>query len=114
VEDEGLAGRAAELGPAFREGVAAALAPLGERVGEVRGVGLMLGAEIVRDRVSREPDASMVRRLALLGKRHGLIIGTSWDWTTIVLLPPLTMTRDQMGDGLARLEAAASDAVAWG
>ncbi len=107
VEEEGLSGRAATLGRELLAGVRAACARrLPDRIGEVRGIGMMVGVEFVRDRESRKADPMLVRRLALRCKRHGLIIGTSWDWSVIVLLPPLTLTEGEMREGVARFEEA--------
>ncbi len=110
VEEEGLVGRSAKLGRELLTGVRAACERrLPDRIGEARGIGMMVGVDLVRDRESREADPMLVRRLALRCKRHGLIIGTSWDWSVIVLLPPLTLTEGEMREGVARFEEAVGE-----
>jgi diaminobutyrate-2-oxoglutarate transaminase len=95
-----LPGHAAELG-------SIALATLREAaqelpsVGEVRGRGLMIGIELVRDPHSKEPWrelADEVRR-ACCGK--GLIIETGGHYGNVArFLPPLVLTRELLMRGL--------------
>jgi predicted acetylornithine/succinylornithine family transaminase len=60
----------------------------------VRGVGLMWGLDTV------QPAADIVRR----ARERGLLLLSAGDHT-VRLLPPLTIRRDELADGLARLEA---------
>lgn len=64
-------------------------------IGEIRGMGLMLGMEFVRDRESREPAKDEAHDVAELAKEHGLLVGTSGIFgNTIRLTPPLCFTKD--------------------
>ncbi|MGH9472521.1 MAG: aminotransferase class III-fold pyridoxal phosphate-dependent enzyme, partial [Terriglobales bacterium] len=61
-------------------------------VGEVRGLGLMIGIEMVRDQRSKTPDPALRDRIVQRAFEHGLLIlgcGTS----TVRLMPPLICTR---------------------
>jgi 4-aminobutyrate aminotransferase-like enzyme len=75
---------------------------LPEHVGEIRGSGMMVGIEIVQDRLSRTPAPSLTRRIVLHAWRAGLMIGTSWDWRCIILMPPLTLDEGSLANGLDR------------
>jgi acetylornithine/N-succinyldiaminopimelate aminotransferase len=75
----------------------AALGELSSRradVRAVRGVGLMWGIDTV------QPAADIVRR----ARERGLLVLSAGDHT-VRLLPPLTIRRDELADGLSRLEA---------
>jgi 4-aminobutyrate aminotransferase-like enzyme len=86
-----------------------ALAELFERTlpahtGQVRGIGLLIGVELVKDQTTLEPALNLVKRLVLRCLRAGLMIGTSWDWTTLIIMPPLTIDDATMGEALSALE----------
>ena len=64
-----------------------------ECIGDVRGMGLMLGVEFVTDKASRKPDAALRDRIEMACFERGLIIlgcGTS----TIRWSPPLILTKE--------------------
>ncbi len=72
-------------------------------VGEVRGLGLMIGIEIVRNQETKEPAPDLRDRLEKLAFERGLLIlgcGTN----SIRLCPPLVITRDQADFAIATLE----------
>jgi 4-aminobutyrate aminotransferase len=80
-------------------------------VGEVRGLGLMIGIELVKDQNTRERAPELRNRLVhMLFERGVLVLGAGPN--TIRLSPPLIITRDQAGylidtvqDCLTRLAA---------
>lgn len=59
--------------------------------GEVRGMGLMIGIELVRDLTTKEPAPRLAKRILLRCLRGGLMIGTSWDWHCLIIMPPLIL-----------------------
>ncbi len=108
VLGEDLVGNAARVGPYLQERLRAKLAghPL---VGDVRGVGLIAGVELVADRATRELFAPAVvkvaPRIAQGCMEDGLIVRALPGGHVIALSPPLCITRvqvDQIVDGLAR------------
>jgi 4-aminobutyrate aminotransferase len=57
-------------------------------VGEVRGLGLMIGVELVKDRDTREPDPGARDRVVRKAFEHGLLV-LSCGESTVRLMPPL-------------------------
>ncbi len=72
-------------------------------VGEVRGLGLMIGVELVRDQVTKEKATVERDRIINLAFRRGLLILGAGD-NTIRLSPPLTITREQADYAMDVLE----------
>jgi 4-aminobutyrate aminotransferase len=74
-------------------------------VGEVRGLGLMIGIELVRDQDSRERASDLRDRvLDALFRRGVLILGAGPN--VVRLSPPLVITRDQADYAVDALEGA--------
>jgi diaminobutyrate-2-oxoglutarate transaminase len=70
-------------------------------VGDVRGRGLMVGIELVRDRDSREPWGEMASRVRTECFRRGVIIEVGGHFGNVArFLPPLTITRELMLTGI--------------
>jgi 4-aminobutyrate aminotransferase len=73
-------------------------------VGDVRGLGLMIGIELVRDQQTKEKAPDLRDRMVDLAFQRGLLILGAGD-NTLRLCPPLTITRDQCDFALDTLEA---------
>jgi alanine-glyoxylate transaminase/(R)-3-amino-2-methylpropionate-pyruvate transaminase len=64
-------------------------------VGEVRGLGLMLGVELVRDRQSKEPATAETAEVLELAKERGLLLGKGGLYgNTLRIKPPMCLTKD--------------------
>lgn len=75
-------------------------------VGDVRGLGGMLGLEFVTDPESREPNGNFVSNLVQEALQRGLLIENAGSAGHVVrFLAPLTMTDEQLTAGLDILEA---------
>lgn len=88
----GLVANSAEVGGHLKAGLEK-LKEKYECIGDVRGMGLMLGVEFVTDKASRKPDAALRDRIEMACFERGLIIlgcGTS----TIRWSPPLILTKE--------------------
>ncbi|MDY6876742.1 MAG: aspartate aminotransferase family protein [Chloroflexota bacterium] len=71
-------------------------------VGDVRGVGLMIAVEFIKPGTDKEPNTTAVRRILQRALDGGLLLYPCGHWTqTIRLIPPLTVTREQVDEGLA-------------
>ncbi len=64
-------------------------------IGEVRGLGLMLGVELVTDRQTKEPATTQTADAMELCKERGLIIGKGGlQGNTLRIKPPMCITKD--------------------
>ena len=84
-----------------------------ECIGDVRGKGLMIGAELITDRASRKPAAALCQRVLTRAYHNGLIL-LSCGVSTVRFIPPLTTTRAQVDEAVALLRTALKEAVAEG
>lgn len=65
-------------------------------VGDVRGLGLMIGVELVRNRITKEPATAFLPRVQNLAKERGLIVGKGgFHGNTLRLSPPLTIGKTE-------------------
>ena len=101
IRDEGLMENAARVGRTFRDGLAALT---GDTLGEVRGAGLFLGADMLRDGA---PAPERAARLVNLMRDEGVLISATGPQGHILKLrPPLPFSADnavQLVETVARL-----------
>lgn len=82
-------------------------------IGDVRGLGAMVGVEFVRDRASKEPHPELVARISQKCLEKRLITVKAGVYSNVIrLLSPLVITDEELEEGLARLESAMTEAVA--
>ncbi|MET0400512.1 MAG: aspartate aminotransferase family protein [Longimicrobiaceae bacterium] len=104
LREERLVERSAELGARIMARLAEATADH-PRVGEVRGRGMMIGVEMVRDRQSREPAPELAGRLMTEGLRRGVILlGGGIHGSVLSLSPPFVLTEAQADAALGTVE----------
>ncbi len=88
------------------EQLRAGLLKLQERhawIGDVRGMGLMQGIEIVRDPKTKEPDKDRAARLMEATRDEGVLVGQGGLWGTVVRIgPSLLITEEEMAEGIER------------
>ena len=76
-------------------------------VGDVRGIGSMVGIEFVKDRKTKEPNPELVKAMIQYAVQHGLLIESAGTWGNVIrFLCPLVVTDAQLDAGLAILEDA--------
>jgi 4-aminobutyrate---pyruvate transaminase len=83
-------------------------------VGEIRGLGLIAGVELVADRRTKrafEPAGAVGAAFFRHAQAHGLIIRAIGD--TIALSPPLIIKPDQVKELVARFRLALEETLAW-
>jgi 4-aminobutyrate aminotransferase len=103
IEDEGLVENAARVG-------AAALTRLAEikarhrLIGDVRGRGLVIGIELVRDRESKQPAPEAAEAVLYRALSRQLCFKTTMG-NVLTLTPPLTITVQEMERALGIIEA---------
>src|SRR3954467_204760 len=109
-KEEGIVEHAAEMAGPVGEGLRA-LAERHPSIGEVRGLGLFWALELVRNRETREPlvpfnatgeAAAPIGRLMKAALERGLYLMTHWN--VVMVCPPLTITREELDEGLAILD----------
>jgi 4-aminobutyrate aminotransferase-like enzyme len=72
-------------------------------IGDVRGVGLLIGIDLVRDRATKEPlGRALTERIFLEALRRGLLM--MGYFPRVRINPPLTITAEQADAGLAILD----------
>jgi 2,2-dialkylglycine decarboxylase (pyruvate) len=110
LEKERLTERAAELGKHLLAGFAD-LKRRHERVGDVRGLGLLAGIELVKDRHTREPARDFARAVHGRALELGLVLNVvkTSNANTLRFAPPLTITKAELESGLAILDQALAD-----
>ena len=109
-KEEGIVENAAEMGDVFAEQLRT-LQDKHPSIGEVRGLGCFWGLELVKNRETREPLVPFnaageafapVARLSKAALERGLYLMTHWN--VIMVCPPLTITRDEIEEGIAILD----------
>jgi 4-aminobutyrate aminotransferase len=78
-------------------------------IGDVRGKGLMIGVEFVKDRTTKEPAHRLRDQIVHLAFSHGLLLLGCAD-STIRVAPPLSTPRDKLDEGLEILDYAIAEA----
>jgi taurine--2-oxoglutarate transaminase len=109
LREDRIIEHAAGMGPVLKR----LLTDLGEAhpsVGDVRSIGLFGILELVKNRATREPltpwnkSSPAMTALRKYCLDHGLFLYTHWH--TVLIIPPLVMTEDQLKEGFAVLDKA--------
>jgi 4-aminobutyrate aminotransferase len=80
-------------------------------IGEVRGKGLMIGAELIKPGAERKPDAALCQRLLTRAFHNGLLL-LSCGVSTLRIIPPLLVSRSEVDEAFVLLETALGEALA--
>jgi taurine---2-oxoglutarate transaminase len=108
--EEGVVENAAEVG-SYLGAELRAFQDRHPSIGEVRGLGCFWGVELVKNRATREmlvpynasgEAAAPVARLAKAALERGLYLMTHWN--VIMVVPPLTIMREEVDEGIAILD----------
>ena len=114
METEKLTERAAEMGAYLIDGLRGLMSD--KLVGDVRGKGLLIGVELVKDRATKEPvGPAQITSVVDFCRDHGVIVGRAGGGrrygNTITLCPPLVITRaecdrivETLGQAVATLD----------
>ncbi|MCO8254894.1 acetyl ornithine aminotransferase family protein [Haladaptatus sp. AB618] len=108
IDDENLLDNATEVG-AHLMGELDALAEEFPQIAEVRGLGLMIGAEFV-DPETGKPDGDLSEAVMHTAWRHGLMI-LPCGQSTVRFAPPLTITKEQATVGIELFGEALAEAL---
>lgn len=76
-------------------------------VGDVRGMGLVIGVELVKDKKTKEPAPDLTRRMIDLAAQQGLLIGSVGTFGNVIrVAPPLVITEEEAQESLDLFERA--------
>jgi len=123
-EKEKLADNSAKMGAYMMDELRGMMDRLSV-IGDVRGLGLFMGVELVKDRESKEsliprdlpreekmnPEKNPMQYFATKLKLNGLLLGSSWNTSILRMMPALVITREQVDEGLDILEATLEETV---
>jgi 4-aminobutyrate aminotransferase-like enzyme len=105
LRDETLQANAAEVGALVQDGIRS-IAQRDERIGDVRGAGLYIGVEFVKDRDTKEPDsATALAAVDGLRQRRVLISATGFHANNLKIRPPLVFSSADADRLVSQLEA---------
>jgi len=79
-------------------------------IGDVRGKGLLIAMEIVKDKETKEPDPETAEKIREIAMKKGVLLTGQFGKHTIRLLPPLVITEEQLENGLNLVEEAIREA----
>jgi len=100
IRDEDLIANAVARGAELRAGMERVAAE-DDRIGDVRGPGLMIGVEFVRDRATRDPDGSLPDRLSAAAADAGLLVLTCGRQHEVIRwIPPLDVTAAEISEAV--------------
>src|SRR5438128_10570445 len=105
IEDDDLKKNSAEVGAYFRQ----RLEELKDKypvIGDVRGMGLMQGLELVRDRETKEPDPQSVARVMEETKKRRVLVGKGGLYGNVIRTGMmLNSTKDHVDELIGALDA---------
>jgi len=100
IEEEGLVQRAEQVGAQIRSRWEEIAGDVPE-VGEVRGLGAMIGVEFVKDRETKEPNKQLTSRLVDGATERGVVAVSCGIYKNVLRhLVPLVITDEQLAEGL--------------
>ncbi|MBN9274638.1 MAG: aminotransferase class III-fold pyridoxal phosphate-dependent enzyme, partial [Mesorhizobium sp.] len=109
IEGEDLRGNALAIGTYLMD----AFRDMQERhavISDVRGLGLFLGIELVRDRASKAPATDFARAVANGARRRGVLMGTEGPHDNVLKLrPPMIFSRRDADHLIAVLQETFAD-----
>jgi 4-aminobutyrate aminotransferase-like enzyme len=106
IKEENYLEKAAKLGAHLKKRIDE-LKESHKIIGDVRGQGMMLGIELVRDRATKEPASQEILTVMELCREEGLLIGKGGlDNNVIRLQPPLELTDAQIDQAYTILDGA--------
>lgn len=109
LEDENIPANAAVQGARLKQQLTEIYRRyLLQYLAEVRGQGLIIGVEL-KEKNSNEPNPRLAMRLLLSMLKKGLMWCASWDYHTMIALPPLIINDSEMDHALNIIEDSARE-----
>lgn len=111
IEKENLCDRALEIAGKCRD-TFHSFKEKYEEVGDVRGIGCMMGIEFVTDKEKKAPNTNLVSAIVENCVRKGLIVESAGSHSNVIrFLCPLVVTDEQLDIGLKILESAIEECI---
>jgi 4-aminobutyrate aminotransferase-like enzyme len=108
IKESNYLKKAAKLGDKLKKNLIS-LQDNHKLIGEVRGQGMMLGIELVRDRATKQPAIQEMLQVMEYCRERGLLIGKGGlDNNVVRLQPPLELSEEQMENACAIMDEAFS------
>ncbi len=106
---ENLVSNCEQVGNYFRKQLHA-LAERHQVIGDIRGKGLFLGVELVKDRSSKEPASELAAQIPDAMKDAGVLMGMTGRYGNMLKVrPPLTFSRDNVDTVIQALDKVLGD-----
>lgn len=81
-------------------------------IGDVRGRGLMLAIELVKDRATREPDPETTTEVFEASRRHGLVLSKSGPHRSVLrMVPPLCLSMQDVDQVATTMDQCFAEAI---
>ena len=110
IEQEGLLERSQTIGAVMKDRLAQ-LKVKHPQIGNVRGLGAMVGIEFVTGD-DKTPNSTVVDKIVDHARDNGLILLPTGTYSNVIrLLPPINMSDEELDEGLNKLEEAIEAAL---
>jgi 4-aminobutyrate aminotransferase len=107
IESEGLLEQATAMGAYARQRMEA-MATRHDLIGDIRGLGLLMGMELLKDRASCQRAVDEAEQVMYACLSRGLNFKVTMG-NILTLTPPITITRQEMEEAMDRLEEAIAE-----
>lgn len=103
-EKEPLVKNSAEMGAYIKAGLEKIMVKC-PYLGDVRGMGLVMGIEFVKDKTTKQPAPELIRPIIDQCAQNGILIGSVGMYGNVLrIAPPLVITKEQADESLAIME----------
>lgn len=111
IEEDRLMDNAETAGKRLREGLED-LKDKHASIGDVRGMGLMVGVELVKDRKTKEPAGDLATKVLERARANGLVIGKGGLYANVLRMsPPLNISAGDVDQAVAILDKSLAEAA---
>ena len=111
IEEDRLMDNAETAGKRFLDGLES-LKQKHASIGDVRGMGLMVGVELVKDRKSKEPAGDLANKVLERARANGLVIGKGGLYANVLRMsPPLNISTADIDQAVSIVDKSLEEAV---
>jgi 4-aminobutyrate aminotransferase-like enzyme len=104
MKEEQLVRNSARMG-AYMKRRLQAMARKCKYLGDVRGMGLVMGMEFVKDKRTRAPAPELIKPLIVACANNGLLVGSVGVYGNVIrIAPPLVITKEEADESLGIME----------